>query len=332
MPRGAGLASAALLLAVHAPAAAEWAERNGDRNGSQGEVVRVMRVPGSRGACGRIVHLVHESRIELGAAFRAGGWPDLACASGGDIDALIAIVERALFVSDGRTTFVTERGTTVARSDVHGYFDRLVALRMRVLAAMATNATLCDVLARGIAQDGVLDGHPVPPAFLAAVYTGLSRRVRPGRRIAAAAECGAPAASVGVVVRPDENIAGLAFQISADRIERVEPDALHPARLEQRQVGFGDVDESREILRFDLAQREHHVESNANCHGSYTIWPCSSATRCASMSSRETRNWRPVTSSISASPLLSVSAAGFVPPASNRSGGRRTPARTARNR
>ncbi|HEX8191879.1 MAG TPA: hypothetical protein VF552_03180 [Allosphingosinicella sp.] len=191
MPRRGGCAArlAALLVSIHAPAAAGTSERGAADGGDRGSQVRVMRVPGSRGACGRIVHRPRENRIEMGATFPGRGWPDLECASGGDIDALIAIVERAVFVADARTAFVPERGPAAARTEAHFYLDRLVALRSRVVAAMAMNATLCHLLTRGIDADGVLEGHPVPPSFLAAAYCGLSRRIRPGRSIEAEAAC-----------------------------------------------------------------------------------------------------------------------------------------------
>src|SRR5207237_5469723 len=121
--------------------------------------------------------------------------------------------------------------------------------------------------------------------------------------------CGAhPVRALGVGL-VDQQVARLALEIVADRVQRLEADALHAAGLEQTEIGLGDADMRSEILGAGLAQRQHDVEADDDRHlqSPQTIWLCSSARRSASASRRATKKSRPLTSSISAWLLSSES-------------------------
>src|SRR5574338_1340866 len=59
-----------------------------------------------------------------------------------------------------------------------------------------------------------------------------------------------------------ENIARLAVELFANRLQGRNAYALHLAGLEPRQIGLRDVDLGCEILRAHLPKREHHVETD----------------------------------------------------------------------
>src|ERR1700692_3498234 len=50
-----------------------------------------------------------------------------------------------------------------------------------------------------------------------------------------------------------QKIAGLAVETAADRVERREAHSLHLARLQQRQIGFGDANGFGQFIGADLA-------------------------------------------------------------------------------
>src|SRR5262245_49091218 len=63
-----------------------------------------------------------------------------------------------------------------------------------------------------------------------------------------------------------QDIAGLTIERRADAIERIEADALHLARFQQRYVLLGDADALGEFLRAHLAARQHDVEIDDDRH------------------------------------------------------------------
>src|SRR5258705_1325195 len=63
-----------------------------------------------------------------------------------------------------------------------------------------------------------------------------------------------------------QNVAGLAVERLADQRERVEAHALDLARLQQRDVLFGDSNALGELLRAHLPPRQHDVEIDGDPH------------------------------------------------------------------
>lgn len=47
---------------------------------------------------------------------------------------------------------------------------------------------------------------------------------------------------------PDQYVAGLAVEILANTVQSLEANAAYTARLQQRQIGFGDTDMGGEVL------------------------------------------------------------------------------------
>src|SRR5690606_25020834 len=77
-----------------------------------------------------------------------------------------------------------------------------------------------------------------------------------------------------------QQLAGLALQHPADRLQGREAHALDVALLEQREVGLADADRVSQLLRLHLAPRQHHVEVNHDRH--QTMLLASSAVAAAS--------------------------------------------------
>ncbi len=63
-----------------------------------------------------------------------------------------------------------------------------------------------------------------------------------------------------------QNVSGLALQCLADRLEGRETDCLRLARLENREVGRGDVDALRKLRERHLAPGHHYVYVHYDGH------------------------------------------------------------------
>ena len=63
-----------------------------------------------------------------------------------------------------------------------------------------------------------------------------------------------------------EEITRLALKFPADRIQRIDPDSLRFARLEDGKVGIGNVNPLRQFLQADFSVRHHAVQSEYDRH------------------------------------------------------------------
>lgn len=142
-----------------------------------GDTIRARHLPAAHTDGDAIVYFEKANVLHAGDVFFNGSYPFVDLSSGGSFDGLLAAVDAALELSDGRTRIIPGHGTLASRADLARYRAVLGAARDRVAKLIAEGRSADQVVeARPLAEydaewgSGFID----PQAFLRTVYASLS--------------------------------------------------------------------------------------------------------------------------------------------------------------
>lgn len=112
-----------------------------------GDHAHIMHVPRAHTDGDAIVHFEKANVIHMGDTFFNGGFPFIDTGSGGTIDGLIRAADRVLAMANEKTRIIPGHGSLAAKSDLQGYRDMLVGVRIAVANLKLSGQSLEEVIA-----------------------------------------------------------------------------------------------------------------------------------------------------------------------------------------
>jgi len=125
-----------------------------------------------------IVYFHEADLLHMGDTYFAGMYPFIDTSSGGEIDGMIAAVERGLAIAGAGTRIIPGHGPLSNRADLEATYEMLVSIRDRVLKLIESGRTRDEVIAAKPTKghDATYGGGFIKPDIIAGiVYDGLKR-------------------------------------------------------------------------------------------------------------------------------------------------------------
>ncbi len=141
-----------------------------------GEPVRIVHEPPAHTDGDSIVAFERSNVVAMGDLFFNGIYPIIDVETGGNVDGMIADVERALFYMNDKTVVIPGHGPVADKAALERYRDMMITVRDKVKKLIDEGKTLAEIqAAKPTAQfDAEWGGHGVTAGrFVAEVYYSL---------------------------------------------------------------------------------------------------------------------------------------------------------------
>ncbi len=143
-----------------------------------GETIHATHVDPAHTDGDSIVHFQSANVIHTGDVYFNGLYPFIDVSSGGGINGMIAAVDRVLELADDETQIIPGHGALSNKAELAEYRVMLVAVRVRMQAAIDTGASIEEILAMDLNADydaTLGNGFLTPEQFSQVLYTDLTR-------------------------------------------------------------------------------------------------------------------------------------------------------------
>lgn len=143
-----------------------------------GETIHATHVNPAHTDGDSIVHFQAANVIHTGDVYFNGLYPFIDVSSGGGINGMIAAVDRVLELADDETQIIPGHGALSNKAELVDYRVMLVAVRERMEAAIASGASIEEILAMDLNADydaTLGNGFLTPEQFTRILYADLTR-------------------------------------------------------------------------------------------------------------------------------------------------------------
>ena len=143
-----------------------------------GETIHANHVNPAHTDGDSIVHFASANVIHTGDVYFNGLYPFIDVSSGGGIDGMIAAVDRVLAMADDETQIIPGHGALSTKAELADYRVMLVTVRDRMQAAIASGASIEEILAMDLNADydaTLGNGFLTPEQFTRILYADLTR-------------------------------------------------------------------------------------------------------------------------------------------------------------